>query len=82
MKRLDEVPLVPEDEPGDPLWYPLQHHFGFTAFGVNVYTATEALGDAIRARVRDVLLVQTSVELVPWGSLARSEYKSTLVERG
>ena len=38
VKRLDEIPLVPEDEPGDPLWYPLQHHFGFTAFGVNVYT--------------------------------------------
>jgi hypothetical protein len=31
--------------------------------------------------VRSVLLVQTSVELVPWGSLQRSEYKSTLVER-
>jgi phenylacetate-CoA ligase len=43
---------------------------------------TEALAETIRARVRDVLLVQTRVELVPWGSLARSEYKSTLVERG
>ena len=41
VKRLDEIPLVSEDEPGDPLWYPLQHHFGFTAFGVNVYTAPE-----------------------------------------
>ena len=47
MKRLDEVPLVPEDEPGDPLWYPLQHHFGLTAFGVNVYTAPEAEGSLI-----------------------------------
>ena len=28
-----------------------------------------------------VLVVQTRVELVPWGSLRRSEYKSTLVER-
>jgi phenylacetate-CoA ligase len=37
--------------------------------------------DAIRDRLRDVLVVQTSVELVPWGSLRRSEYKSTLVER-
>jgi hypothetical protein len=26
-------------------------------------------------------VVQTRVELVPWGSLSRSEYKSTLVER-
>ena len=47
VKRLDEIPLVPEDEPGDPLWYPLQHHFGFTAFGVNVYTAPEAGGSLI-----------------------------------
>lgn len=47
VKRLDEVPLVPEDEPGDPLWYPLQHHFGFTAFGVNVYTAPEVEGSLI-----------------------------------
>ena len=42
--------------------------------------ATEALAETIRARVRDVLLVQTRVELVPWGSLQRSEYKSKLVE--
>ena len=32
-------------------------------------------------RLREVLVVQTRVELVPWGSLQRSEYKSKLVER-
>ena len=37
--------------------------------------------EEIRARLRDVLVVQTRVELVPWGSLARSEYKSKLVDR-
>jgi phenylacetate-CoA ligase len=37
--------------------------------------------DAIGAKLREVLLVRTSVELVPWGSLERSEYKSRLVER-
>jgi phenylacetate-CoA ligase len=36
---------------------------------------------AIRERLREVLLVQTRVELVPWGTLQRSEYKSKLVER-
>ena len=36
--------------------------------------------DAIQARLREVLVVQTDVELVPWGSLRRSEYKSTLVQ--
>jgi phenylacetate-CoA ligase len=40
-----------------------------------------ALAEAIRERLRNVLVVQTSVELVPWGSLRRSEYKSTLVQR-
>jgi phenylacetate-CoA ligase len=39
------------------------------------------LADAIRSRLRSVLVVQTIVELVPWGTLARSEYKSRLVER-
>jgi phenylacetate-CoA ligase len=36
---------------------------------------------AIRARLRDVLVVQMDVELVPWGSLQRSEYKSRLLRR-
>jgi phenylacetate-CoA ligase len=40
-----------------------------------------ALADAIRDRLRNVLVVQTRVDLVPWGSLQRSEYKSKLVER-
>ena len=40
-----------------------------------------ALAEEIRARIRDVLVVQTDVELVPWGSLQRSEYKSKLVEQ-
>jgi phenylacetate-CoA ligase len=41
--------------------------------------ADAALADAIRERLRSVLTVQTRVELVPWGSLGRSEYKSRLV---
>jgi phenylacetate-CoA ligase len=44
-------------------------------------TGDDALSAAIRDRLRDVLVVSTRVELVPWGSLGRSEYKSTLVER-
>jgi phenylacetate-CoA ligase len=43
-------------------------------------TADEALAESIRERLRSVLVVQTRVELVPWGSLQRSEYKSKLVE--
>jgi phenylacetate-CoA ligase len=43
-------------------------------------TADAALAEAIRERLRSVLTIQTRVELVPWGSLGRSEYKSRLVD--
>ncbi|HYY75697.1 MAG TPA: AMP-binding protein [Gaiellaceae bacterium] len=43
--------------------------------------AADALAETIRERLRSVLLVQMRVDLVPWGSLRRSEYKSKLVER-
>ena len=43
--------------------------------------ADDALAEAIRERLRSVLVVQTRVDLVPWGSLRRSDYKSTLIER-
>jgi phenylacetate-CoA ligase len=39
-----------------------------------------SLADAIRDRLRAALVVSTRVELVPWGTLQRSEYKSKLVE--
>ena len=35
----------------------------------------DALAAEIRDRLRSVLVVQTQVELVPWGSLQRSEYE-------
>ena len=43
--------------------------------------ADDVLAEAIRERIRNVLVVQARVELAPWGSLRRSEYKSRLVER-
>jgi phenylacetate-CoA ligase len=42
--------------------------------------ADHELAERIRERLRQALVVQTSVELVPFGSLQRSEYKSKLVE--
>jgi phenylacetate-CoA ligase len=53
---------------------------------VSVELSRDAAPDAelaatIRTRLRDVLVVQTEIELVPWGSLQRSEYKSRLVAR-
>jgi phenylacetate-CoA ligase len=40
----------------------------------------DSLAESIRERLRSALVVQTDVQLVPWGSLERSEYKSRLVE--
>jgi phenylacetate-CoA ligase len=41
----------------------------------------DALVGSIRERLRGVLTVQTEVELLPFGALQRSEYKSKLIER-
>jgi phenylacetate-CoA ligase len=43
-------------------------------------TADAALAEAIREKVRGALVVQTEIDLVPWGSLERSDYKSQLVQ--
>ena len=43
--------------------------------------ANDDLAHAIRERLRSVLLVSTNVELVPFGTLQRSEYKAALVSR-
>jgi phenylacetate-CoA ligase len=43
-------------------------------------TADAAIAEAIREKLRNVLVVDTRVDLVPWGSLRRSEYKAKLVE--
>ena len=43
--------------------------------------ADDALAESIRIRLREVLVVQTRIDLVAFGSLQRSEYKSRLVHR-
>jgi phenylacetate-CoA ligase len=43
--------------------------------------ADESLAESIRARLRETLIVSTRIDLAPWGSLQRSEYKSTLLDR-
>jgi phenylacetate-CoA ligase len=43
--------------------------------------ADDELAQAISSRLREVLVVRAEVELVPFGTLERSEYKSALVER-
>ncbi len=45
------------------------------------FDATPQLAARIAARIRDVLTIAVRIELVAWGSLPRSEYKSKLIER-
>jgi uncharacterized cupin superfamily protein len=47
IRRLEEIPQIPPDDEDDLQWYPLQHHFGLTAFGVNVYVGTSEGGDLL-----------------------------------
>ena len=44
-------------------------------------SADEALARRIESELRASLVVQMTVELAPWGSVGRSDYKSALVER-
>ena len=43
--RLDEIPTVPD---ADVDWHPLQHYFGLTTFGANLFVARDA-GDELIA---------------------------------
>lgn len=42
--------------------------------------ASEELAQRIRQRIRDTLVVGTEIQLVPWGALPRSDYKSKLID--
>lgn len=45
--HLDHLPDVPTMvDPGDPVWKPIRHHFGLSAFGINAYIA-RAAGDTL-----------------------------------
>jgi phenylacetate-CoA ligase len=43
--------------------------------------AAQVLARAISERLRAALVVHVDVELVPWGSFERSDYKSSLIEQ-
>ena len=47
VKKLDEIPGVPDPDPGDPDWKPLRHHFGIESFGVNCFLQSEAGGKVV-----------------------------------
>jgi hypothetical protein len=66
-KPLREVPRVAKEVPGDPEWYPIQHHFGLTAVGVNVYVASAA-GDELLERHDETHSGQEELYLVVAGA--------------
>jgi hypothetical protein len=48
-KPLADVPRIDPEEAGDPVWHPLQHYFGLSAFGANAYVAAESGGELLGA---------------------------------
>jgi hypothetical protein len=39
VSEIGEIPRVPGGEADEPYWHPLQHFFGLTTFGANVFIA-------------------------------------------
>ena len=66
-KALSDVPTVAKENAGDPDWYPIQHHFGLTAVGVNVYLAATA-GDELLGRHDETNSNQEELYLVVAGT--------------
>jgi quercetin dioxygenase-like cupin family protein len=50
-RSLGELPEVPAEAPFDPVWHPLQHAFGLSAFGANVFVARR--GDEVLVEEHD-----------------------------
>jgi hypothetical protein len=50
-RSLGELPEVPAEAPEDPLWHPLQHALGLSAFGANVFVARR--GDEVLVEDHD-----------------------------
>jgi hypothetical protein len=69
VRALEELPTVPRGEPGDPVWRPLQHLLGLTAFGLNAYTARSP-GDELLGEHDETASAQEEVYLVLAGRAA------------
>ena len=41
-RAITGLPEVSDGDPGDPIWYPVQHALGIDTFGVNVFVARRA----------------------------------------
>jgi quercetin dioxygenase-like cupin family protein len=65
VRRLEDLPTVPDADVG---WYPLQHHFGMSAFGANIFFAAAA-GDELIAEHDETASVQEELYLVLRGSV-------------
>ena len=65
VRRLDEVPTVPE---ADVRWHPLQHYLRLSAFGANVFVARSA-GDELIAEHVETASGQEELYVVLRGSV-------------
>jgi hypothetical protein len=68
-RLIQELPSVPGGDQGDPVWRPIQHVMGLTAFGVNAYTAAAA-GDELLGEHDETGSGQEEVYLVLAGRAA------------
>jgi len=59
--------MVEKEVQGDPEWYPIQHHFGLSALGVNVYVSSAA-GDVLLERHDETESGQEELYLVVAGA--------------
>jgi hypothetical protein len=82
VRRLEDVPRIPPEEPNDPDWYPLQHHFGLTAFGANAYVAP-SVGDLLVGEHDESSSEQEEIYVVTTGrarfTLAGEEHDAAAV---
>ena len=54
VQAIAEVPIVPDGDPDNAVWYPLQHALGIDTFGVNLFVASGAGHGGLRGDEPDI----------------------------
>jgi hypothetical protein len=79
---ITDLPVVPDGEPDDPVWYPLQHALGIDTFGANVFVA-RGDGQLLVEEHDERESGQQELYLVLHGSASfELDGEETLVQRG
>jgi hypothetical protein len=84
-QTLSQLPTVPDGEAGDPDWYPLQHYFGLTTFGINIFVARRANDVLVGEHDEEAsgqqelyLVLEGEAEFVLDGELLRAPEKTAI----